>query len=116
RNVEVAGPYMHNGSLATLEDVVEHYSRNFKRHPNLDFRMVPVNFTESEKAALVAFLKTRTDRAFLPDPRFADPSAPPGPTAPPVAPVSPAPQPKAPLPARGDVEAVIARVMSFDAN
>jgi len=116
RNVEVAGPYMHNGSLATLEDVVEHYSRNFHRHPNLDFRMLPLNFTESEKAALVAFLKTLTDRAFLTNPRFSDPFDPPGATAPPVAPFAPAPQPKAPLPPRADVETVIARVMSFDAN
>jgi cytochrome c peroxidase len=116
RNVEVAGPYMHNGSLATLEDVVEHYSRNFKQHPNLDFRMQPLNLTESEKAALVAFLKTLTDRAFLTDPRFSDPFDPPGATSPLVAPFAPAPQPKAPLPERGGVEIIIARVMSFDAN
>jgi cytochrome c peroxidase len=116
RNVEVAGPYMHNGSLATLEDVVEHYSRNFKRHPNLDFRMQPLNFTESEKAALVAFLKTLTDRAFLTDPRFSDPFDPPGATSPPVAPFAPPAPPKAPLPERGGVEIIIARVMSFDAN
>ena len=116
RNVEVAGPYMHNGSLATLEDVVEHYSRNFKRHPNLDFRMLPLNFTESEKAALVAFLKTLTDRAFLTDPRFADPFDPPSATTLPVPPFVPAPQPKSPLRQRVDVETIIARVMSFDAN
>ena len=60
RNVEVAGPYYaHNGSLATLEDVVPHYSRNFNRHPNLDFRVMPLNFTRSPKAALVAFTGTR---------------------------------------------------------
>src|SRR6187397_816124 len=70
RNVEVAGPSMHNGSLATLDDVVEHYSRTFNRHPNLDFRMLRLDLTESEKAALVAFLKTLTDQAFLTDPRF----------------------------------------------
>ncbi len=116
RNVEVAGPYMHNGSLATLEDVVDHYSRTFNRHPNLDFRMESLNFTPSEKAALVAFLKTLTDRAFLADRRFSDPFDPPGAMAPPVAPFTPAPPPKRPLPPRGDVETVIARVMSFDAN
>ena len=107
---------MHNGSLATLEDVVEHYSRKFNRHPNLDFRMAPLNLTESEKAALVAFLKTLTDRAFLTDPRFSDPFDPPGATAPPVAPFAPAPPPNAPLLPKSDVESVIARVMSFDAN
>jgi cytochrome c peroxidase len=116
RNVEVAGPYMHNGSLATLEDVVEHYSRNFKRHPNLDFRMLPINFTDSEKAALVAFLRTLTDRAFLTDRRFADPFDPPGATTPSVLPFVPAPQAKAPPRQRVDLETIIARVMSFDAN
>jgi len=116
RNVEVAGPYMHNGSLATLEDVVEHYSRKFNRHPNIDVRMDTLNFTPSEKAALVAFMKALTDRAFLTDPRFSDPFEPTGASAPPVTPFSPAPPPKAPLPPRGDVDAVVARVMSFDAN
>ena len=118
RNVEVAGPYMHNGSLATLDDVVEHYSRKFNRHPNLDFRMLRLDLTESEKAALVAFLKTLTDHAFLTDPRFSDPFDPPGATAPPVAPFAPAPQPTRPLPPLrgGDVEPIIARVMWFDAN
>jgi cytochrome c peroxidase len=116
RNVEVAGPYMHNGSLSTLEDVVEHYSRSFNRHPNLDVRMLPLNLTESEKSALVAFLKTLTDRAFLTDPRFSDPFDPPGGLTPPVAPFVSRPRPMAPLSPVVDVEKVIARVMSFDAN
>ena len=73
RNVEVAGPYMHDGRFATLEAVIDHYSRNFKPHPNLDFRMRPLNFTDSEKAALLAFLKTLTDERFLTDPKFSDP-------------------------------------------
>jgi cytochrome c peroxidase len=73
RNVEVAGPYMHDGRLPTLEAVIDHYSRDFKPHPNLDFRMRPLNFTDSEKAALVTFLKTLTDQVFLTDPKFSDP-------------------------------------------
>jgi hypothetical protein len=36
-------------------------------------RIQPLHFTDSEKAALVAFLKTLTDRKFLEDPRFSDP-------------------------------------------
>jgi cytochrome c peroxidase len=73
RNVEVAGPYMHDGRFATLDAVIDHYSHDFKPHPNLDFRMRPLNFTDSEKAALVAFLKTLTDERFLTDPKFSDP-------------------------------------------
>jgi cytochrome c peroxidase len=73
RNVEVTGPYMHDGRLATLEAVIDHYSSGGKNHPNKDIRVQPLHFTESEKGALVAFLKTLTDRAFLTDPKFSDP-------------------------------------------
>jgi cytochrome c peroxidase len=73
RNVEVTGPYMHDGRFATLEEVVDHYSSGGKNHPNKDARLSPLNFTASEKDALVAFLKTLTDRAFLTDPRFSNP-------------------------------------------
>ena len=64
---------MHDGRFATLEAVIDHYSRDFKPHPNLDFRMRPLNLTDSEKAALLAFLKTLTDERFLTDPKFSDP-------------------------------------------
>ena len=73
RNVEVAGPYMHDGRLPTLEAVLDHYSSGGKNHPNKDIRMQPLKLTGSEKAAVIAFLKTLTDQHFLSDPRFADP-------------------------------------------
>jgi cytochrome c peroxidase len=73
RNVEVAGPYMHDGRFPTLEAVIDHYSSGGKKHPNRDVRIQPLHFTDSEKAALIAFLKTLTDRTFLEDPRFSDP-------------------------------------------
>ena len=73
RNVEVTAPYMHDGRLPTLEAVIDHYSRGGKAHPNRDERMQPLGFTASESAALVAFLKTLTDRRFLTDPKFSDP-------------------------------------------
>jgi cytochrome c peroxidase len=73
RNVEVTGPYMHDGRFATLEAVLDHYSSGGKNHPNRDIRVQPLHFTESEKAALIAFLKTLTDPTFLTDLRFADP-------------------------------------------
>ena len=56
-------PYMHDGRFATLEAVLDHYSSGGKNHPNKDVRVQPLHFTGSEKAALVAFLKTLTDRA-----------------------------------------------------
>jgi cytochrome c peroxidase len=73
RNVEVTAPYMHDGRLATLEAVIDHYSSGGQNHPNRDIRIQPLHFTDSEKAALVAFLKTLTDRSFLTDPKFSDP-------------------------------------------
>src|SRR5262249_53291249 len=39
RNIEYTGPYMHDGRLATLEDVIDHYSSGVKPHPNLDPRL-----------------------------------------------------------------------------
>lgn len=74
RNVEVTGPYMHDGRFADLEAVINHYSRDVKPHPNLDGRLRRrLNFNEGERAALVAFLKTLTDYNFLKDPKFSDP-------------------------------------------
>jgi cytochrome c peroxidase len=80
RNVEHTGPYMHDGRFDSLEKVIDHYSKGVKPHRNLDPRLQPgaaplqmVSFTDSEKAALVAFLKTLTDERFLTDPKFSDP-------------------------------------------
>jgi len=79
RNVELTAPYMHDGRFATLEDVVEHYSSGIKNHPNLHDNLKEngeakqMNFTSEEKQALVAFLKTLTDRESLASSRYADP-------------------------------------------
>ena len=75
RNVEVTGPYGHDGRFATLDALIDHYSDNAISDPNLGY-MIPVGplrFTASEKAALIAFLKTLTDRTFLSDPKFSNP-------------------------------------------
>jgi cytochrome c peroxidase len=73
RNVEVSAPYMHDGRFPTLEAVLEHYSQGGTDHPNKDVRVQPLHLTGSEKTALVAFLVTLTDTAFLADPRFSNP-------------------------------------------
>ena len=80
RNVEVTGPYMHDGRFATLEEVIDHYDNGIKPHPNLDPRLRGrggrprrLNLTHEQKTALVAFLKTLTDEAFLTDKRFSNP-------------------------------------------
>jgi cytochrome c peroxidase len=74
RNIEFTGPYMHDGRFATLEDVINHYSTGVKRHPNVDGRVRRRrNFDNDQKAALVAFLKTLSDKKFIADPKFSDP-------------------------------------------
>ena len=73
RNVEVTGPYMHDGRFTTLDEVIDHYSSGGKNHPNKDIRVQPFRFTDSEKSALIAFLKTLRDDTFLADRRFSDP-------------------------------------------
>jgi cytochrome c peroxidase len=80
RNIAVTAPYMHDGRFATLEEVIEHYSSGIKGHPNLDRSLrsrdgTPrhYGFSATEKAAIIAFLRTLTDRALLADERFSDP-------------------------------------------
>ncbi len=87
RNVAITAPYMHDGSIPTLEDVVDHYaaggrtietgpyagagSENPRKSPLVRGFLV----TESEEGDLVAFLESLTDEAFVTDPRFSDPFA-----------------------------------------
>ncbi len=58
RDVARTSPYMHDGSLATLEDVVKFYSDGGRRNPSQDPRMRPLNLSAVEQKALVAFLKS----------------------------------------------------------
>ncbi len=58
REAAAAAPYMHDGSIATLEDVIEHYDQGGVRNPNLDRDMEPLELGEEEKQALLAFLES----------------------------------------------------------
>ncbi len=60
RDIALTAPYMHDGSEATLEDVVELYNRGGNPNPHLDGGIRPLNLTEEEKAALVEFMKSLT--------------------------------------------------------
>lgn len=62
REVARTAPYMHDGSLATLEDVVEFYDRGGHANPYLDPLIRPLDLTAAEKHALVAFLRALTGR------------------------------------------------------
>jgi cytochrome c peroxidase len=85
RNVAVTGPYMHDGSIATLGEVVDAYAAGGRAAlgggtPNplrsTLVRAVDPPLTADERAALVAFLEALTDDAFLVDPRFSNPFRP----------------------------------------
>jgi cytochrome c peroxidase len=58
REVARTGPYMHDGSLATLSDVIDFYDRGGRLNPFLDPEVHPLVLTVPEKHALVAFLRT----------------------------------------------------------
>ena len=87
RNIELTAPYMHDGRFATLEEVVDHYSTGVRISPTLDPRLSrggrPIRpaFTDDERAALVAFLRTLTDTTLTTDPRWSDPFAPQAPAS-----------------------------------
>jgi cytochrome c peroxidase len=57
REIEHTAPYMHDGSLKTLEEVVEHYDKGGIKNPYLNERMAPLKLTAQDKADLVSFLK-----------------------------------------------------------
>jgi cytochrome c peroxidase len=60
RDAARTAPYMHDGSLATLEQVVEHYDKGGTPNPALDTDMKKLNLTAQEKADVVAFMKALT--------------------------------------------------------
>lgn len=77
RNIEVTGPYMHDGRFETLEEVLDHY--NFGGHFSSTIDPLMKNMgeglllSEADKEALLAFLKTLTDDEFLTNPEFGNP-------------------------------------------
>lgn len=80
RNVALRAPYMHDGRLATLRDVLDHYSDGVQPHPNLGVPLGPagsngpqVDLSDAEKDAIIAFLHTLTDTEMVTDPKFSDP-------------------------------------------
>jgi cytochrome c peroxidase len=61
RNIALTAPYMHDGSLPTLQAVLVHYMRGGPRLP-------PFRLSDSQQADLLAFLESLTDRTFVSDP------------------------------------------------
>jgi len=70
RNVEITRPYMHDGSLQSLEDVVNHYNTGGVNHPHKSPHVKSLNLSKQEKDELVAFLKSLTDDHFINNLKF----------------------------------------------
>lgn len=85
RNVAVTAPYMHDGSIATLAEVIDHYAAggrltadgdnagDGRTNPNKSPLVREVELSPQDRADLVAFLESLTDEKFLKDPRFGPP-------------------------------------------
>lgn len=85
RNVAVTAPYMHDGSVATLEEAIDHYAAGGRTiasgvhagvgrdNPNRSPAVRGFTLTPGQRADLVAFLRALTDEPLLRDPRFANP-------------------------------------------
>lgn len=65
RNIALTGPYMHDGSLATLADVVAHYTKGGTQSARQSELVQPLDLTAEEQAALVAFMGALTDDTFV---------------------------------------------------
>lgn len=65
RNIALTAPYMHDGSLATLEDVIHHFNTGGMDHPNKDPLVFPLNLTTEQQQDLAAFLRSLSDESPL---------------------------------------------------
>jgi cytochrome c peroxidase len=96
RNIAVTAPYMHDGSIETLEDVLRHYEAggryaeegtlrgDGRRNPYKSTFIKGFSLSDEERAEVLAFLQSLTDRSILQNPLFGDPfgSVPASPGAP----------------------------------
>ena len=78
RNIELTGPYMHDGRFATLDEVIEFYSHHLIWSPYINPLMHHianngVQLTPNEKIDLKAFIQTLRDDDFLTNPKFSKP-------------------------------------------
>jgi cytochrome c peroxidase len=88
RNIELTAPYMHDGSIATLEDVLDHYAAGGRtihqdpfagvgsENPYKSIFVVGFRLSEQERADVIDFLKSLTDLEFVSNPAFSDPFEP----------------------------------------
>ena len=64
RNIALTAPYMHDGSIQTLEEVIDHYMKGGSSHPSKHPFIKPFSLDNSDRKNLVLFLKSLTDSSF----------------------------------------------------
>jgi cytochrome c peroxidase len=65
RNIEITDPYMHDGSISSLEEVLDHYAAGGKEHRNQHPVIKPFTLTKREKTDLINFFYALTDMSFM---------------------------------------------------
>ena len=74
RNIAVTAPYMHDGSIRTLEEVLDHYVAGGRApNPQQSKSIKPLKLSEADRRNLIAFLESLTDRQALQHPRWSNP-------------------------------------------
>ena len=79
RNIALTAPYMHDGSIPTLDGVLDHYAAGGRGsghdNPQKDPLIGGFTLSAQDREDLIAFLKSLTDDEVIRDPRFSDPWA-----------------------------------------
>ena len=65
RNIELTFPYMHDGSLKNLNEVISHYASGGQKNPRQNKLIIPFELSKKEKTQLIAFIKSLTDTSYL---------------------------------------------------
>jgi cytochrome c peroxidase len=73
RNVGISGPYMHDGSIHNLEQIIQHYNKGGQAHKHKSPLIRPLHLSLKEQKDLLAFLKSLTDQQLLKNPSFSNP-------------------------------------------
>jgi cytochrome c peroxidase len=74
RNIALTGPYMHDGSVATLSEIIDQYQAGGSGYVNQSPILKPFSLTPDQKADLLAFLDALTDPSFIENPAFGKPT------------------------------------------
>lgn len=73
RNVAITAPYMHDGSMKNLQEVVAHYNSGGENHPHKNQLIKPLNLSKKEQENLISFLQSLTDESFINNKHFQKP-------------------------------------------